>query len=855
MLRRRCNLFLLSLLLLLASRWDVVSVTLAAPAQLPGWTVHCTKLVHDGKHPCLPRVYALLQVDNLVVIGGNFDRIEAVGGGSVARRNLALIDLTTGMVHAWSPDPDGVVRTLLALEGHLYLGGDFGAVDGEPRAHLAALALDTGKLTDWTPEADGSVAALATNGHTIYAGGAFGKVNATLQPSLAAIHPTESGLVRLTRGLDGPVHALLATDDTLFVGGDFSQVDGQARANLAALDLTQALIMPARPFNPDVDGPVHALLLHEQRLYLGGAFAHVRGEARRNLAAVHTTSGALLLPFTPASDGPVRAMLRDGDALLIGGDFDTLAGQPSHRVARFDLRFNWIDSRALAVQGTVRALALVDDALMVGVVTDLQDARQGAPVEILDPHRLTPAASLAPTAMQPRPNSTIRPTTAVTPTAKDARAAQPTARPMPTPISVEERRTQNLQSQRQEWSTALALYWTISAILIVGWFLYFFNPNQSFPWRGRWHRRHTSLSRLQGAVAPAPLPQVSRAAIAANVPLRAASPPSLPVTAAIIDPARQVRCAVCGASTDRDDLACAACGLVFLSRVPAALPALPGYTLLRPLSIGGMSVVYLARRTGDGRLCALKTLASVDGPQPTGWQQDALRCLEHEATLLAWLEHPAIVPRIEWIRSGVRSVLVLDYVAGDTLEQRIATWEADGHARTRAEIHAILGYGIAVAELLITLTQRSELVVHGDIKPANLLLPHGDAKARLLDWGSAVVGATADQVTPLQFRFGTPGYAAPELYQGIITPCSDIYGLAATLYHALSGDDPTQHPGNFPALNRLPTAIHSALTPMLAADPQRRPSAEGALRQLCELRDQYLHEPEQQAAMKVEQRR
>src|SRR6266511_5363395 len=172
----------------------------------------------------------------------------------------------------------------------------------------------------------------------------------------------------------------------------------------------------------------------------------------------------------------------------------------------------------------------------------------------------------------------------------------------------------------------------------------------------------------------APLPSPAHGPVA-RVPTPVLAPPRAP--APPLDPERAVRCALCQAPTAPDATDCPCCGLVFLSRVPAALQALGSYTVLRPLGGGGMSSVYLARSRADNALCVLKTLASVD-QQLAAWRQEAGRCLRREAILLGQLDHPRVARLLDWSGDGQNDFLVLEYVAGPTLEQRLTRASAQG---------------------------------------------------------------------------------------------------------------------------------------------------------------------------------
>jgi serine/threonine-protein kinase len=267
--------------------------------------------------------------------------------------------------------------------------------------------------------------------------------------------------------------------------------------------------------------------------------------------------------------------------------------------------------------------------------------------------------------------------------------------------------------------------------------------------------------------------------------------------------------------------------LVFLSRVPLTLQALQRYAVLRPLGDGGMSSVYLARRRLSEQLCVLKTIVSVDGLAGAAWQAEALQCLRREAALLDQLDHPRVAHVLDWLSDTAGDYLVLDYVAGPTLEQRLSRVSAHGKVIAGAALPPAeaLAYGASVAETLCYLADLPQPVVHCDIKPANLIVPPRTAEPVLVDFGGAVsVAPSAQSAVPLD-RYGTPGYAAPEQYGGACSPKSDVYGLAATLYHLLTDDDPSAHPLAFPALGALPPEVGAVLAPALERDPGARPDA------------------------------
>ena len=120
-------------------------------------------------------------------------------------------------------------------------------------------------------------------------------------------------------------------------------------------------------------------------------------------------------------------------------------------------------------------------------------------------------------------------------------------------------------------------------------------------------------------------------------------------------------------------------------------------------------------------------------------------------------------------------------------------------------------------------------MIHHDIKPANLILDKATDEVRLVDSGTAKARLLAQQGGWVGVQkssiFGTAGYAAPEMYREFSEHRSDVYALAATLYHLLTNDDPRDHPFDFPQLGGLAPEIGRALQFVLKQDHNRRATA------------------------------
>lgn len=289
-----------------------------------------------------------------------------------------------------------------------------------------------------------------------------------------------------------------------------------------------------------------------------------------------------------------------------------------------------------------------------------------------------------------------------------------------------------------------------------------------------------------------------------------------------LPPGPELPCVSCGTVIPLNVAVCEQCGLLFASRVPAALRPLAdsGYHVLRPLGAGGMSAVYLAYDRTAASWCSVKTVVSVDAQGDVVWRRQASESLAREASVLVELEHPHIVRVINWLDDAAAPALVLDLVPGVSLDQYL-------HDRGGAPLAVadVLALGRALTGVLGYLAAQEQPVAHSDIKPGNILVGRDLARPTLVDFGAAARLPAGGTMLAPHSAFGTPGYAAPEQYRGEVGVASDIYGLGATLYHLLTGDDPAQHPTQFPALVAVPPTLQELLAAALSPDPLRRPTA------------------------------
>lgn len=189
------------------------------------------------------------------------------------------------------------------------------------------------------------------------------------------------------------------------------------------------------------------------------------------------------------------------------------------------------------------------------------------------------------------------------------------------------------------------------------------------------------------------------------------------------------------------------------------------YAFVRRLGPGSAADVWLAEDRQLGRRVALKALREAgDDAAP------------QEAVLLARFQHPSIVAIYDLVTIETRPYLVMEYIEGESLAQRLQYGPL-----SEAQARSI---GVQAANALAYMHARH--FVHGDIKPANILLD-ADGRLHLTDFGAArsihtLTPAEVDEVR------GTLPYLAPEVIAGEPqSPASDLFALGVTLWQAAAG--------------------------------------------------------------------
>ena len=262
------------------------------------------------------------------------------------------------------------------------------------------------------------------------------------------------------------------------------------------------------------------------------------------------------------------------------------------------------------------------------------------------------------------------------------------------------------------------------------------------------------------------------------------------------------------------------------------------FEILEKLGEGGMGVVYKARDTQLGRIVAVKALLAEKVADA-----DRRKRFVQEARAASGLNHPNIVTIHEIFQAQGTEFIVMEFVAGKTLDQLIT--------RRGLRVPEALKYSVPIADALAK--AHAAGIVHRDLKPANIMIAD-DGRVKILDFGLAkltepVSDSNESQTTQTTFMdsaphtedgtvIGTVAYMSPEQAEGrTVDARSDIFSFGAVLYEMLAGHRAFQGPSKMATLASVlreeprplaeiapsvPRELEKLVARCLRKDPERR---------------------------------
>ena len=208
------------------------------------------------------------------------------------------------------------------------------------------------------------------------------------------------------------------------------------------------------------------------------------------------------------------------------------------------------------------------------------------------------------------------------------------------------------------------------------------------------------------------------------------------------------------------------------------------YEILKLVGRGGMSKVYLAMDKRLNKQWAVKEIEKSTREKNTN--EVVIQSAIAEANLIKRLDHPALPRIVDIIDRDNVIYVIMDYIEGEPLSKIIDEYGAQPQ-------ELVIEWAKQLCEVLDYLHTRKPSIIYRDMKPANVMLkPDGNLK--LIDFGIArefKEKNLADTVS-----LGTKGYAAPEQFggKGQTDARTDVYCLGVTLYHLVTGHNPSEPP-------------------------------------------------------------
>ncbi|MFO1351771.1 MAG: serine/threonine-protein kinase [Gammaproteobacteria bacterium] len=252
------------------------------------------------------------------------------------------------------------------------------------------------------------------------------------------------------------------------------------------------------------------------------------------------------------------------------------------------------------------------------------------------------------------------------------------------------------------------------------------------------------------------------------------------------------------------------------------------YDIIDELGRGGMGRVYRVRHVQLNTVFALKTLL----PQFAADASVVAR-FQHEARVVARLQHPNIVRVFDIDRDGDQYFIVMEYIAGQSLAERLKTKGPYAPAEALA-IAGQVGAALAYAHA------RQPAVVHRDIKPSNIMIEDASGRVVVTDFGIAkILDPEQPGLTGTGMMVGSFRYCAPEQLEADphLDARADIFSFGLVLYELLAGRpffeglsysevvrrqlyDPHEHAPVLPATT--PAVWRAVIARAIAKDRERR---------------------------------
>lgn len=235
------------------------------------------------------------------------------------------------------------------------------------------------------------------------------------------------------------------------------------------------------------------------------------------------------------------------------------------------------------------------------------------------------------------------------------------------------------------------------------------------------------------------------------------------------------------------------------------------YKILSEIGHGGMSVVYMAINEKANKTWAVKEVRK-DGVLDFEAVKQGLIV---ETDMLKKLKHPNLPSIIDVIEDDATFLIVMDYIEGNPLSKALEEYGAQPQ-------EYVIEWAKQLCDVLGYLHSRVPPIIYRDMKPSNIMLKP-DGNLTLIDFGTAREFKEKNLADTT--CLGTVGYAAPEQFGGMgqTDARTDIYCLGATLYHLVTGCNPSEPPYEIKPIREINPGLSSGLGRIIQKCTQRNP--------------------------------
>lgn len=235
------------------------------------------------------------------------------------------------------------------------------------------------------------------------------------------------------------------------------------------------------------------------------------------------------------------------------------------------------------------------------------------------------------------------------------------------------------------------------------------------------------------------------------------------------------------------------------------------YKILSEIGHGGMSVVYMAINEKANKTWAIKEVRK-DGVLDFEAVKQGLIV---ETDMLKKLKHPNLPSIIDVIENDETFLIVMDYIEGNSLSKALEEYGAQPQ-------EYVIEWAKQLCDVLGYLHSREPAIIYRDMKPANIMLKP-DGNLTLIDFGTAREFKEKNLADTT--CLGTIGYAAPEQFGGMgqTDARTDIYCLGATLYHLVTGRNPSEPPYEIKPIREINPSLSGGLERIILKCTQRNP--------------------------------